>query len=159
MTALATPWEAEQTAGTANNPAAGPVFIVVGFDGSEPARRALDRAVQLLHGREGHLAVVYVASFPSTDGMSAGAVAELKETFADRGRHLSDEVRARLEDTESRWTFHRRDGSVAPELVEAAEELRREHGAEADVVIVVGRSAHQYHRLVRHDGFPVVVVP
>jgi nucleotide-binding universal stress UspA family protein len=141
--------------------------MVVGFDGSEPAQRALDRAVQLLHGREGQLDIVYVAALPGTATISGEAVAELEESFADQGRHLSEEVRARLKGTESRWHFHRRDGAVAHELLAAAEELRRQHGPDADIVIVVGGSAHKYHRLfgsaslnvVRHDGFPVVVVP
>ena len=43
-TAFATEWTMEQTAGTASSSAGAPVVVVVGFDGSEPAQRALDAA-------------------------------------------------------------------------------------------------------------------
>ena len=48
-----------------------------------------------------------------------------------------------------------------------ADELRRQRGAEAAVVIIVGRSEHGYHHVLgsvpqaleRHDDFPVIVIP
>src|ERR1700716_3619640 len=60
-TAFVTEWALEQTAGTAGRSPDAPVVLVVGFDGSEPARRALDAAAGLLRDREGMLEVVYVA--------------------------------------------------------------------------------------------------
>ncbi len=41
-------------------PATGDLYLVVGYDGSPPATRALDAAVRLLHGRAGSIEVVYV---------------------------------------------------------------------------------------------------
>ena len=58
-------------------------------------------------------------------------------------------------------------GAVAHELTAVADELRSQHGPEARIGVVVGGSAHKYHRflgsvsmnLERVDRFPVLVVP
>ena len=41
-------------------PPAAFLHLVVGYDGSPPARRALDAAILLLHGRSGHIDVLYL---------------------------------------------------------------------------------------------------
>ena len=64
-------------------------------------------------------------------------------------------------------TFNVRDGAVTHEVIAVADELRRQHGPKALIVVVVGGSAHKYHRFVgsvsmnleRVDRFPVLVVP
>ena len=76
-TAFATEWALEQTAGTAGSTSGAPVFVVVGFDGSEPAQRALDAAARLLRDRDGRLEVVYVAHVPAGPTPSAGSMAEV----------------------------------------------------------------------------------
>ena len=58
----------------ATAPPAGDLYLVVGYDGSPPAVRALDAAARLLHGRAGGVEVVYVAHLPSADMLSADAV-------------------------------------------------------------------------------------
>src|SRR6266480_998487 len=70
-TAFATEWTMEQTAGTARSSPGAPVVVVVGFDGSEPAQRALDAAARLLRGRDGQLEVVHVAPVPGWTTTSA----------------------------------------------------------------------------------------
>ena len=67
----------------ATAPPAENLYLVVGYDGSPPAIRALDAAVRLLHGRPGSIEVVYVAHLPSIDMLSAGAVAEMEASFDD----------------------------------------------------------------------------
>src|SRR5712671_2384309 len=59
-TAFATEWTLEQTAGTAGSSPDAPVLLVVGFDGSEPAQRALDAAAELLrqHGPDATVVLV-----------------------------------------------------------------------------------------------------
>jgi hypothetical protein len=52
-------------------PSAGFLHIVVGYDGSAPASRALDAAVRLLQGRIGCIDVVWVAHLSSTVRLSA----------------------------------------------------------------------------------------
>jgi len=72
------------------------VHLVVGYDGSPPAGRALDAAVRLLQGRTGRIEVVYVAQLSSVAMLSPGAIAEIESDFdeieqelrAGRGREL-----------------------------------------------------------------------
>jgi nucleotide-binding universal stress UspA family protein len=160
--AFSTKWETEQTAGTPSG-ARDPLFLVVGFDGTEPAQRALETAVRLLHDRDGTLEVVYVAHVPSGAAMSA----ELRISFDDLAVHLATDVRHRLGAHEPRWHFQRRDGTVSRELSAVADELRRRYGPEARVAIIVGGSAHKGHHVLgsvsanleRLDRFPIMVIP
>ena len=62
--------------------------LVVGYDGSPPAIRALDAAVNLLQGRAGTIDVVYVAHMPSMAALSPGAVTELETGFDDVEQEL-----------------------------------------------------------------------
>jgi nucleotide-binding universal stress UspA family protein len=86
--------------------------LVVGYDGSPPARRALDAAVRLLQGRAGHLTVLYVAHIPSMAELSADAVGELEQNFDDVDRELQAMAREQLRDFAPDWDFERRDGPV-----------------------------------------------
>ncbi len=58
-------------------PPAGALRLVVGYDGSPPACRALDSAVGLLQGRGGEITVLYVAHLTSLEMLSADAIAEM----------------------------------------------------------------------------------
>ncbi len=165
--AFATEWETQPTAGTMGGGREAPLFLVVGFDGSAPAQRALDSAARLLHGRDGALEIVYVAHVPAGAALSGDAMVEVENSFEDLEDHLAGEVRSRLGATEPRWHFQRRDGAVAHELAAVADELARRYGPEARIGVIVGGSAHRYHRfmgsvsmnLERADRFPVMVVP
>jgi nucleotide-binding universal stress UspA family protein len=151
--AFATEWAMEQTAGTAAAAGTQPVFIVVGFDGSEAGERALDAGARLLHDREGALEVVYATRDPDGQGHPE--------------QRLAHKVRERLLTTERRWHFQRRDGAVTDQLIAVAEELRREHGPEASIILVVGGTPPTHEHvdgsvvldLARADRFPLVVVP
>jgi hypothetical protein len=68
------------------------LHIVVGYDGSPPATRALDAAVRLLRGRAGRIEVVWVAHLSSTVMMSAGAVAEMEESFDELAPEMHDQA-------------------------------------------------------------------
>ena len=59
-------------------PSTGNLYLVVGFDGSPPAIRALDAAVGLMRGRTGDIDVVYVAHLTSLDMLSPDATAEME---------------------------------------------------------------------------------
>jgi len=59
----------------------GDLYLVVGYDGSPPAGRALDAAASLLRGRTGRIEVVYVAHLTSIEMMSPGAIAEMEVSF------------------------------------------------------------------------------
>ena len=151
---------------SAPTPPAADIRLVVGYDGSPPAGRALDAAVRLLQGRTGRIELVYVAHMPSMAALSPGAVGELEQDFDDVEQELKAMAGEQLRDHEVSWGFERRQGIIGEELVAAATEL----GAalpDATVVIVVGSSSLVTHRVVgsvavslaRHSPVPLIVVP
>jgi nucleotide-binding universal stress UspA family protein len=150
---------------TATPPAAD-LRLVVGYDGSPPATRALDGAVNLLRGRTGSIDLVYVAHLPSMAALSAGAVAELEADFDEVEQELRGMIGARLSGREERWDFERRQGQIVEELLAAAADTSTAH-PDATVVLVVGSSSQVTHRIVgsvavglaRHSPVPLVVVP
>ena len=150
----------------ATEPPAGNLYLVVGYDGSPPATRALDAAVRLLSGRSGTIEVVYVAHLPSIDAMSPGAVAEMEADFDDIAQELHTAASEQLRDREERWQFQRREGLIPDELLAVATSIHDAHPGDT-VVIVVGSSSHAMHRVVgsvavslaRRSAVPLVVVP
>lgn len=141
------------------------VTAVVGFDGSEPAQRALATAARIVAGRGGAIEVVYVAHPSTSESMSALAVAEMEQTFAEIAEELKAEA-GRLLGPEQAWAFHRADGDV-PRGLMAEAEAKADEDEKAQVVIVVGLPAHRYHQvigsvptgLVHHSRVPVLMVP
>ena len=150
----------------ATEPPAGNLYLIVGYDGSPPATRALDGAVRLLSGRSGTIEVVYVAHLPSIDALSPGAVAEMEADFDDIAQELHTAASEQLRDREERWQFQRREGLVPDELLAVATGILDAHPGDT-VVIVVGSSSHAMHRVVgsvavslaRRSAVPLVVVP
>ncbi len=147
-------------------PLARDVRLVVGYDGSPPASRALDTAVNLLQGRKGRIEVVYVAHVPSMAALSAGAVGELETDFDDIEQELRTMAGEQLRGLEQSWGFERRQGMIAEELIAAVKDIRAAH-PHATVGIVVGSSSEATHRVVgsvavrlaRHSPVPLMVVP
>jgi nucleotide-binding universal stress UspA family protein len=147
-------------------PPEGFLHIVVGYDGSPPATRALDAAVPLLQGRAGRIEVVWVAHLSTAVMMSAGAIAEMEEGFDELAPDLRAQAAAQLEGRELTWGFERLQGNIADELVVAATAIRDASPSQT-VVIVVGSSSQATHRMVgsvavslaRHSPVPVIIVP
>jgi nucleotide-binding universal stress UspA family protein len=166
MKSLAPTWTAS-TARTAAGPPAKRLIMVVGYDGSPPARHALDQAVDVLRNRGGALEVVFVAHLPVGATLSTAAFAEVRQGLDEQARALAEEVRDRLAGQDHPWHFQRRDGAVAAELKAVAAEVHRRYAETVDIFIVVGDSAHRYHHVagsvgssvVRGATFPVLVVP
>ena len=150
----------------ATEPPAGNLYLIVGYDGSPPATRALDAAVRLMSGRSGTIEVVYVAHLPSIDALSPGAVAEMEADFDDIAQELHTAASEQLRDREERWQFQRREGLIPDELLAVATGILDAHPGDT-VVIVVGSSSHAMHRVVgsvavslaRRSAVPLVVVP
>jgi nucleotide-binding universal stress UspA family protein len=147
-------------------PPAADLRLVVGYDGSPPASRALDAAVNLLQGRTGRIELVYVAHLPSMAALSPGAVSELEIDFDDVEQELRTMAAEQLRGRAQSWGFERRQGLIAEELVAAAKDLGAAN-PHATVVIVVGSSSLVTHRVVgsvavslaRHSPVPLIVVP
>jgi nucleotide-binding universal stress UspA family protein len=119
-----------------------------------------------MEGRPGQITVVYVAHLPSTDMLSADAIAEMEETFDEVEQELRGLVTERLRDRQEGWGFERRQGMIAGQLIAAAEDIQDRHPGAA-VIIVVGSSSQAMHRVIgsvpvslaRHSPVPLVVVP
>jgi nucleotide-binding universal stress UspA family protein len=145
--------------------AAQKVMAVVGFDGSEPSRRALAGASRLVAGRAGMVEVVFVAHTTTTESMSGLVAADLEKTFEE----LADELKLEAErvlGNDQAWTFHRGEGDVARALMAEAD-AQAEADQKSQVVIVVGLPEHRYHQvmgsvpaaLAHHSRVPVLLVP
>jgi nucleotide-binding universal stress UspA family protein len=154
------------TAMTTAPPPAGFLHVVVGYDGSPPAARALDTAVRLLQGRIGRIDVVYVAHLSSIAALSPGAIAQMESDFDEIEQELRASAAEQLRDRGTAWELVRRQGLIGEELIAVAAALRDTHPSHL-VVIVVGSSSHAAHRVVgsvavslaRHSPVPLLIVP
>ena len=124
------------------------LHLIVGFDGSPPAVRALDTSVRMLSARPpGRITVAWVAHLSSSVELSADATAIVESDFDQ----VADEIRAaaaeRLADSELPWDFQWRQGLIPQELIAVAESVQA--GRPDDmVVILVGSSSSLRHRVV-----------
>jgi len=147
-------------------PATGNLYLVVGYDGSAPAVRALDAAAALLRGRTGSITVVYVAHLTTAEMMSADAIAEMEVSFSEIARELHAQAGEQLRGREERWEFEQGQGMITDVVIKATEKLRNAHPGD-NVAIVVGSSSQAMHRMVgsvavslaRHAPVPLVIVP
>jgi len=142
------------------------LHLVVGYDGSPPASRALDAAVRLLQGRIGRIEVVYVAHLSSLAALSPGAIAEMENDFDEIEQELRGQAAGQLDVSGAAWEFERRQGIIADQLIAAAAVIAEAHPDE-NVAIMVGSSSHATHRVVgsvavglaRHSPVPLIIVP
>jgi nucleotide-binding universal stress UspA family protein len=140
--------------------------LVVGFDGSPPATRALDAAVRLLATRTGRIIVVWLANLTPAEELSADAVAIVEGDFDEVGRELRALAAERVEGSGLLWEFTWRQGPIARELIAMAESIQADRPDDV-VSIVVGSSTSAMHRVVgsvavnlaRHAPVPVIIVP
>lgn len=143
------------------------LVLVVGYDGTEPAERALLAAAHRLGDTPGRLEIVYVAHVPASVAFSAQAVASVREGLDDEAQDLAGRVQDLVGPIGVKWHFQRRNGEIAPELLEAATEQLEAEGPNTHLVLVLGGSAHKIDRylnstpikVLRQDRFEVLVVP
>jgi len=147
-------------------PAVTEAHLVVGFDGSPPATRALDAAVRLLTVRPGQITVLWVAHLTSTVELSADAVAIVESDFGKVAGDLRAAAAERLDGSRVPWEFRWRQGPIAHELIAVAESMQAARPDDV-VAIVVGSSSSAMHRMVgsvavnlaRHSPVPAIIVP
>lgn len=150
-------------------PSASPssVDLVVGYDASEPANRALDWSIAILADRPGTLHVVYVGHPAAGAGLSGLGYAEMMEANDEVADDTRKVVEERLGSAGLMWSFERRDGAPAEEILAAARHRASSAPSNTTTFIVVGRSAHAIHHLIgsvpvgllHHSDYPVVVIP
>jgi nucleotide-binding universal stress UspA family protein len=152
---------------SAETPHISELHLVVGFDGSPPAVRALDTAARLLSVRPpGRITVAWVAHLSGAVELSADAIAIVENDF----NQVADEIRAaaaeQLANSGLPWDFRWRQGLIAQELIAVAESVQADRPDDV-VVILVGSSSSAMHRVVgavavslaHHSPVPVTVVP
>src|SRR4029077_13115667 len=148
-------------------PAVRELHLVVGFDGSPPAVRALDTSARLLAVRPpGRITVVWVAHLSGEVSLSADAVAIVENDFDEVARELRTAAAERLDGSGLPWDFGWRQGPIAHELTAAAQEIQAARPDDV-VVILVGSSSSAMHRMVgsvavqlaHHAPVPVTIVP
>ena len=142
------------------------LHLVVGYDGSPPARRALDAAALLLHGRTGRIDVVYVAHLPGAAVEPPVATVSMEPGLDQIEQEIHAQAAEQLRDRGAAWGFNRRQGNTAHELSAVAAGIRDANPDEF-VVIVVGSSSSVIHRVAgsvavglgRHPPGPLLIVP
>jgi nucleotide-binding universal stress UspA family protein len=143
------------------------LVLVVGYDGTEPAERALQVAAKRLEESGGRMEVVYVGHMPTTVAFSPQAVGSVEEALDDEEHQLARQAEQILGPTGVKWHFQRRTGEIASELLAAAAEQLEAEGPDTHLVLVLGGSAHKIDRylnstpvkVLRQDRFEVFVVP
>jgi len=143
------------------------LHLIVGFDGSPPANRALQTAVRLLSVRPpGLITVGWVAHLSSTVELSADAVAIVEHDFDQVAQEIKAAAAERLDGSGLPWDFQWRQGLIAHELIAMAESAQTARPDDV-LVILIGSSASLMHRMVgsvaitlaHHSPVPVTVVP
>jgi nucleotide-binding universal stress UspA family protein len=142
-----------------------PITLVVGFDDSAPARRALSWGADLLRARPGTLHVVY-ADHPLLDSdLSGFGRPEMDEARDEKAAAVAQAAAEIAATADVPYTFERRQESPADAMLAAANDL---DGAEpaSEPVLVTGRSHHAPHRilgsvpveLLHQSPYPVLTI-
>jgi len=142
-----------------------PACLVVGFDNSEPAQRALGWAARLAAARSWSLHVVYadhVRIDSDLSGFGHGEIAAARDREAAGVAEAAADI---LAQADIRCSFERRQGTPADAILSTAAAL----GAtpSGDPIIVVGRSGHAIRHalgsvpvhLLHHSPYPVLAIP
>jgi nucleotide-binding universal stress UspA family protein len=124
-----------------------PITLVVGFDNSEPARRALIWGASLLRARPGTLHVIYADHVLIDSDLSGFAHTEMEDTRDEKAADVAEAAAEIIAAAGVPYTFERRQGSPADAILFAAS---IQHAAQptSTPIIVTGRSHHAAHRVI-----------
>ena len=112
------------------------LHLVVGYDGSPPASRALDAAALLLQGRTGRIAVVYIAHLSGIVVEAPVAAAETEPGFDQIEQELRAQAADQLRDRGAPWEFERRQGNIGEELGTVAADIGKANPGEFVMIVV-----------------------
>ena len=143
-----------------------PVTLVVGFDNSKPARRALVWGASLLRARPGTLRVVYAEHVLIDSDLSGFAQSEMEDTRDEKAAGVAEAAAQIAAAAGVPYTFERRPGSPADAILSAAS-IQDDAGPASTPVIVTGRSHHAAHhiigsvpvQLLHESPYPVLTIP
>lgn len=152
-----------QTAPTTRAPSG----VVVGFDDSEPARRALVEAARLAAARHEPLHVVYADHVLLDSDLAGYAHAEIEAARDETAAAVAAAATAIVGEAggaDLDYTFVRRQGTPTDAILAAAADLAAQ--SESEPLIIIGRSGHAAHRLLgsvpthllARSPFPVLAI-
>lgn len=141
------------------------VTLVVGFDDSEPARRALIWGADLIRIRPGTLHIVYSDHVLIDSDLSGFARAEMDEARDEKAASVAEAAKEIAAAAGVPYTFERRQESPADAILHAASVHAAAEPASTPV-IVTGRSHHAAHhvigsvpvRLLHQSPYPVLTI-
>jgi nucleotide-binding universal stress UspA family protein len=141
------------------------VTLIVGFDDSEPARRALVWGADLIRTRPGALHVIYADHVLIDSDLSGFARAEMEETRDEKAARAAESAAEITAAAGVPHTFERRQESPADAILHAASVHAAAEPA-STLVIVTGRSHHAAHqvigsvpvRLLHQSPYPVLTI-
>jgi nucleotide-binding universal stress UspA family protein len=151
--------------GTPDPGAAQPITLVVGFDNSEPARRALIWGADLLRTRPGTLHVIYADHALIDSDLPGFAHAEMEDARDEKAAGVAEAAAEIAAAAGVPYTFERRQGSPADAILSAAS-IQDAAEPASTPVIVTGRSHHAAHhvigsvpvRLMHQSPYPVLTI-
>jgi nucleotide-binding universal stress UspA family protein len=146
--------------------AAQPITLVVGFDDSEPARRALSWGADLLRTRPGALHVIYADHVLIDSDLSGFGRAEMDEDRDEKAAQVAEAAQEIASAAGTPYTFERRQESPEAAILDAAGTFAAAEPGSTPI-IVTGRSHHVPHRvigsvpvrLLHQSPYPVLTIP
>jgi nucleotide-binding universal stress UspA family protein len=146
-------------------PGAQPLSLVVGFDDSEPGRRALIWGADLLRIRPGVLHVIYADHALIDSDLSGFARSEMDEGRDEKAAKVAQAAAEIAAAAAVPYTFERRGESPAEAILHAASIHAAAEPARTPI-IVTGRSHHAPHniigsvpvRLLHQSPYPVLTI-
>jgi nucleotide-binding universal stress UspA family protein len=151
--------------GIPDTPGAQSVSLVVGFDDSEPGRRALIWSTDILKVRPGVLHVIYADHELIDSDLSGFGRAEMDEDRDEKAARVAQAAAEIAAAAAVPYTFERRAESPADAILHAAD-IHAAAEPASTPIIVTGRSHHAPHsiigsvpvRLLHQSPYPVLTI-